>query len=94
MIATDSLMPLAEEADTEVAHVLDAGPDALVYLGLGVSAPAVARAVQARGWDGPCVMNTAGLRGYAPDFARVIDRWVYVDMYSDGNTTLAALRQR
>lgn len=94
VVATDSLTPLAEEAGNEVAHVLDAACDALVYLGLGLSAPAVARAVRARGWDGPCVMNTAGLRGYAPDFARVIDRWVYVDMHSDGNTTLAALRQR
>ena len=42
-----------------------ADADALVYLGLGLSAPAVARAVTARGWDGPCAMNTAGLRGYS-----------------------------
>ena len=39
-------------------------------------------------------MNTAGLRGYAPEFARVIDGWAYVDLHSDRNCTLAALRQR
>jgi ABC-type branched-subunit amino acid transport system substrate-binding protein len=92
--ATDSLTPLAEEASTAVEHILDADCDGLVYLGLGLSAPGVARAVRARGWNGPCAMNTAGLRGYAPDFARVIDGWVYVDMHSDGNATLATLRQR
>ena len=39
-------------------------------------------------------MNTAGLRGYDPEFARIIDGWVYVDMHSDDNATLAALRRR
>jgi ABC-type branched-subunit amino acid transport system substrate-binding protein len=92
--ATDSLNPLAEEASAAVEHVLDADCDGLVYLGLGLSAPAVAHAVRARGWNGPCAMNTAGLRGYAPEFARVIDGWVYVDMHSDANATLATLRQR
>ncbi len=39
-------------------------------------------------------MNTCGLRGYAPELGRVIDGWVYVDLHSDGNSTLAALRER
>lgn len=92
--ATATLAPLAADATAEVNHVLDAGADALVYLGLGLSAPAVARAATARDWGGPCAMNTAGLRGYAPEFARIIDGWVYVDMHSDHNATLAALRRR
>ena len=66
----------------------------LFILGLGLSAPALTQAVTACGWAGPCAMNTAGLRGYAPEFGRIIDGWVYVDMHSDRNTTLAALRQR
>ena len=33
-------------------------------------------------------MNTAGIRGRDPEFGRVIDGWVYIDMYSDANATL------
>jgi ABC-type branched-subunit amino acid transport system substrate-binding protein len=92
--AAASVAPLAEQADAEAAEVLDARPDAILYLGLGVSAPAVARAFAARGWSGPCAMNTAGIRGYQPEFAEAVDGWTYVDMHSDRNATLAALRER
>jgi branched-chain amino acid transport system substrate-binding protein len=91
--ATTVIAPLAHEA-VQVNKVLDAGIDALVYLGLGLAAPAVARAVNAHGWVGSRAMNTAGIRGYAREFAQAIDGWIYVDMHSDRNTTLAALRQR
>jgi branched-chain amino acid transport system substrate-binding protein len=64
--------------------MLTAKVDAVVYLGLGLAAPAVARALTARGWDGMRVMNTAGIRGHDPEYARVIDGWVYVDMHSEG----------
>ena len=40
------------------------------------------------------ILNTAGLRGYDPAFAKQIDGWVYIDMHSDRNQTLNALRQR
>lgn len=92
--AVASVAPLADDATAEVDAALGSGVDALVYLGLGLSAPAVARAVTARGWDGPRAMNTAGLRGYAPDVARVIDQWTYVDMHADDNTTLFSVRER
>ena len=39
-------------------------------------------------------MNTAGLRGYDPAFAVEIDGWIYIDMHSDHNSTLNALRAR
>ena len=91
VVALTSVGPLAEDATAEVDQVLTGGPDGLVYLGLGLAAPAVARALTARGWEGPRVMNTAGIRGRDPEFGRVIDGWVYIDMYSDANTTLAAL---
>ncbi|MBW8783203.1 MAG: ABC transporter substrate-binding protein [Novosphingobium sp.] len=91
--ATEWLFPLATEAEPEVAQLLAAAPDAVVYLGLGLSAPAVAQALTARGWSGPRIMNSAGLRGYRGDFARVIDGWDYVDMIADDNRTLAALLQ-
>jgi ABC-type branched-subunit amino acid transport system substrate-binding protein len=92
--ASVSLSPLADDADAEAASLLEAGIDALVYLGLGLAAPAVAGAVTKRGWQGTRVMNTAGMRGYSPDFADVIDGWTYIDMHSDGNSTLANLRRR
>ncbi len=94
MTALRPVAPLATDATDAVAGVLDTAPDAVVYLGLGVAAPAVARALSERGWQGPRAMNTAGLRGYAPDFARLIDGWTYVDLHSDDNRTLSALRQR
>ena len=68
--------------------------DALVYLGLGLVSTAVARARTEAGWDAPALMNTAGLRGYDPDFAQQIDGWVYVDMVADDNQVLAALLAR
>jgi ABC-type branched-subunit amino acid transport system substrate-binding protein len=88
------LGPLAEDATREVETVSASGADALVYLGLGLVAPAVARARTAAGWDAPAAMNTAGLRGYDPEFARVIDGWVYVDMIADDNEVLARVREQ
>jgi branched-chain amino acid transport system substrate-binding protein len=94
VVGVASIGPLAEDAGAEVAAVLGAQPDALVYLGLGLSSPAVAHALTKSGWDGPRLMNTAGLRGYAPEYGRVLDGWVYVDMHADDNTTLDVLLQR
>ena len=89
-----AIPPLADSAASQVDRMLTARVEAVVYLGLGLAAPAVARALATRGWDGIRVMNTAGIRGHDPEYARVIDGWIYVDMHSDGNMTLAALRQR
>jgi len=86
--------PLAVDATAQLAAVRAAGADSLVYLGLGLSANAVARARAEAGWEVPAAMNTAGLRGYDPEFAREIDGWVYVDMVSDDNPVLAALGAR
>jgi ABC-type branched-subunit amino acid transport system substrate-binding protein len=89
-----SIAPLADDAAVEVGRIMSARVDAVVYLGLGLAAAPVARALTACGWHGTRAMNTAGLRGYDPDFARIIEGWVYIDMYSDANSTLAALRTR
>jgi ABC-type branched-subunit amino acid transport system substrate-binding protein len=94
LVASVGLSPLAETAEAEVDELIAAKADAVVYLGLGLSAPAVARALTARSWQGPRLMNTAGIRGYQPEFARTVDGWIYVDMHSDDNRTLAALRAR
>lgn len=92
--AAEPISPLCEDASAEVAKVLASKPEGFVYFGLGLSAPAVARPLAATGWLGPRAMNTAGLRGYQPEFAAAIDGWVYVDMTSDGNRTLSACLER
>lgn len=88
------LSPLAEDAAPEVEELLGARIDAALYLGLGLSAPAVSRALAAHGFSGPKAMNTAGLRGYAPEYRAMIDGWTYIDMHSDGNRALSQLLAR
>jgi ABC-type branched-subunit amino acid transport system substrate-binding protein len=89
-----TLAPIAETAEDEVRRLIAQSPDGFVYLGLGLSAPAAARALTGTGWGGPRIMNTAGIRGYHGDFAQVVDGWAYIDMFSDGNRTLAAEREK
>lgn len=92
IVAAIPVTPLADDSSKAVDAALAERPDAFVYLGLGLSAPSVARPLASRGWRGPRIMNTAGLRGYHGDFARDVDGWTYIDMVSDSNRTLATLR--
>lgn len=92
--AKEGISPLADNVDTAVAKLLETTPDGVVYLGLGLSAPPVSKALDRAGWNGPRIMNTAGLRGYHGDFAHACNGWLYVDMHSDTNTTLKAVMQR
>ncbi len=89
LCARERLSPISHDASETATALLASEPDAVVYLGLGVAAPALARALADTGWPGPRMMNTAGLRGYRGDFE--CDDWCYVDMHSDGNRTLGAL---
>lgn len=96
-IAVASAMAIAPEpagAEREAAALRSAAVDAVVYLGLGLALPAISAAMRGAGLDPPRLMNTAGLRGYQPDFARMIDGWIYVDMVADDNRVLAGLRER
>lgn len=91
--AAEAISPLAQGAEAEIAGALAGKPDGFVYFGLGRSAPAVGRALAASGWQGPRIMNTAGLWGYHdPGFTRDCDGWLYVDMFSEANRTLGWLR--
>ena len=55
---------------------------------------AVANALTARGWDGPRLMNTAGLRGYAPDFGAQSTVGSMSTCIRTHNSTLPPLCQR
>ncbi|WP_159976138.1 MULTISPECIES: ABC transporter substrate-binding protein [unclassified Novosphingobium] len=90
IIAKEGMSPLTDDASALVDALLEGGPDGVVYLGLGVSAPAVAKALSSCAWPGPNIMNTAGLRGYHGTFAHDCDGWFYIDMHSDSNSTLQA----
>lgn len=94
IVAAESIAPLAEEASDAVGKVLAHRPDGFVYLGLGLSAPAVARQLTESGWSGPRIMNTAGLRGYHGEFGRICEGWLFIDMHSDANRALIALCER
>lgn len=88
--ATEGINPLAADAEETVQRALAGRPEGFVYFGLGLSAPAVACALAASGWSGPRIMNAAGMRGHDPATAAKIDGWIYPDLYSDHNRTLAA----
>jgi ABC-type branched-subunit amino acid transport system substrate-binding protein len=92
--ATAGISPLTEDASAAVTQVLAGGVDALVYLGLGRASPAVARAAADQGFGGARVMNSSGMFGRQPEVGKALDGWTYVDIYSDGNRALAALRDR
>jgi branched-chain amino acid transport system substrate-binding protein len=89
-----SIPPLAPDATAQVDTLINEHVDGIVYLGLGWAGRQVARARTARAFAAPAIMNAAGMRGVDPAYAQDIDGWVYPDMHSDGNTTLAGVRRR
>ena len=89
-----SVSPLAEDLRADVESALAVEPEALLYLGLGVAARAVALAVEAVGWTGTVVSNSALMFGYArPDWRAGFENWDYVDTVSDTNPVRAGLRE-
>jgi ABC-type branched-subunit amino acid transport system substrate-binding protein len=84
--------PLAEDVRAPVARLRDVEPDALVYLGLGVSSRAVALALPGAGWDVPVVANSALMFGYArPEWRDGWAGWEYLDAIADDNERRRAL---
>jgi ABC-type branched-subunit amino acid transport system substrate-binding protein len=85
--------PLTQDATALLDAVCEAGPDALVYLGLGVSSRPVALARAARVPQLPVLANSALMFGYArPDWRDGYRGWEYVDTVADDNPERAALR--
>jgi ABC-type branched-subunit amino acid transport system substrate-binding protein len=86
---------LSEDLRVEVGLALSTEPDALVYLGLGMASRAVALAVDASGWKGSVVANSALMFGYARrDWRAGFEGWAYVDTVSDANPVRTQLAER
>ena len=94
LVGTAAISPLTEDLVSVAKRLQAAAPDALVYLGLGVAARAVALAVAELGWDVPVVANSSLMFGYArPDWRDGWEGWVYLDGVADDNAVRAALRE-
>ena len=66
--------------------------DALVYLGLGLSAGSLGYALTAAAWHPPVFANSALMFGYAyPDWVSHWEGWTYVDAWSEQNPRLPEL---
>ena len=90
-----AVAPLAEDVGPAVHRLRAGDPAALVYLGLGVAARAVALAVAAERWDVRVVANSSLMFGYTrKDWRAGWEGWVYVDTVADENTEREALRAR
>lgn len=92
---TAGISALADDATDLLSRLREAGPDVLVYLGLGVSSRAVALARSSLGWDVPVLANSALMFGYArPDWRDGYAGWEYIDTIADDNQSRARLQER
>ena len=92
--ARRAVSPLVEDATDPVTRLLESDPDAVVYLGLGMSARPVALALGGSGWSGPVVANSALMFGYArPEWRGGWAGWEYVDAIADDNRRRGALAE-
>ncbi len=89
------ISPVSETATEPVTRLRSVEPDALVYLGLGMSSRAVALALQELDWSPPVVTNSALMFGYArPDWQDGWIGWEYLDVIADDNERRQQLAQR
>jgi branched-chain amino acid transport system substrate-binding protein len=94
-VASASVSPLADDVSPVIRRLRAAEPEALVYLGLGVAARALAVGLSKEAWRVPVVANSALMFGYAMRDWRVEwEDWVYVDTVSDDNEVRAQLAAR
>jgi ABC-type branched-subunit amino acid transport system substrate-binding protein len=93
LLSKTLISPVAADLSATVAELADQPADALVYLGLGLSAGALGQALAERGgaaW--PVVMNSSGMFGWAnPAWAGTWEGWTYVDAWSEDNRRLQGL---
>lgn len=90
-----AVSPLSENVRDVTARLRTTNPEALVYLGLGVTSRAVALAIASLEWRVPVVANSALMFGYArPDWRDGWAGWEYLDGVSDGNEMRQHLRKK
>jgi branched-chain amino acid transport system substrate-binding protein len=86
------ISPIATDLSETVADVRRGENDALVYLGLGLSAGALGHALTAADWHPPVFANSALMFGYAnPEWVQHWEGWTYVDAWSEKNPRLSDL---
>jgi branched-chain amino acid transport system substrate-binding protein len=94
LVARVGVSPVTDDLGDTVGSLRATDADVLVYLGLGLSAHPLARALADLDWHPPVVTNSALMFGYADaDWARAWDGWTYCDSVSSSNEVLAALQR-
>lgn len=95
LVGRSTISPLAEDLSGVVEKLRATSPEVLVYLGLGLSAHPLGRALAGAGWEVPVFTNSALMFGYLnPAWTDVWEGWTYVDGVSDDNRLLGELRRR
>jgi ABC-type branched-subunit amino acid transport system substrate-binding protein len=86
------ISPIADDLSETVRDVRGGEIDALVYLGLGLSAGTLGVAMAGGGGHPPVFANSALMFGYAnPSWVTNWEGWTYVDAWSEQNPRLQAL---
>jgi branched-chain amino acid transport system substrate-binding protein len=95
VVARAGISPVAEDLTDVVDRLRTQAVDALVYLGLGLSAHALAVAKGAAAWPVPVFTNSALMFGYLNESWREgWEGWTYVDAWSEDNPLLQELLTR
>jgi len=86
LAGTAAISAVAEDLRGVLTRLRATEPDALVYLGLGMSSRPVALSLAELGWAVPVVANSALMFGYMrPDWRDGWAGWEYVDIIADDN---------
>lgn len=89
-VARLRVSPVTDDLGAVVEELRRHDADAVVYLGLGLSARALGRAMTAADWHPPVVANSALMFGWAnPSWTADWEGWTYVDAWSEDNPRLA-----
>ncbi len=89
LVARLRVSPVADDLGAVVEELRRHDADAVVYLGLGLSARALGQAMTAAGWHPPVVANSALMFGWAnPAWTADWEGWTYVDAWSEDNPRL------
>lgn len=93
--AQESVAHDQEDISGELERLSAGAPKALVYLGLGLAAPVLSRALAARDWGIPVYLTSAGIWDHIQSrYAEYFDGWTYVDTSDEGNPVFQSIASR